>query len=60
MLIEAFDCTDPLSFLPQKGNGTLSLADILTYVELTKSRMILKSTNIKKITKIKRSTNGRH
>ena len=58
MLIEAFDCTDPLSFLLQKGNGTLSLADILTYVELTKSRMILKSTNIKKITKIKKSTNG--
>ena len=58
MLIEAFDCTGPLGFLLQKGNGTLSLADILTYVELTKSRMILKSTNIKKITKIKKSTNG--
>ena len=33
MLIEVFDCTGPLGFLLQKGNGTLCLADIPTYVE---------------------------
>ena len=33
MLIAVFDCTSPLGFLLQKGNGTLCLADVPTYVE---------------------------
>ena len=39
MLLEMLECTDPLDLLLQKGNGTLCLADILTYVELTKSKL---------------------
>ena len=40
MLLEVFECTGPLGLLLQKGNGTLCLADIPTYFELTKSRLI--------------------
>ena len=40
MLLEVFECTGPLGLLLQKGNGTLCLADIPTYVELTKSKLI--------------------
>ena len=40
MLLEVFECTDPLGLLLQKGNGTLCLADIPTYFELTESRLI--------------------
>ena len=40
MLLEVFECTGPLGLLLQKGNGTLCLADIPTYVELAKSKFI--------------------
>ena len=40
MLLEVFECTGSLGLLLQKGDGTLCLADIPTYVELTKSKLI--------------------
>ena len=40
MLLEVFECTGSLGLLLQKSNGTLCLADIPTYVELTKSKLI--------------------
>ena len=40
MLLEKFECTGLFGLLLQNGNGTLSLADILTYVERTKSKLV--------------------
>ena len=40
MLLEMFECTGPLGLLLQKGNGILCLADIPTYIELSKSKLI--------------------
>ena len=40
MLLEVFECTGLFGLLLQKGNVTLCLADIPTYVELTKSKLI--------------------
>ena len=47
MLLEVFECTGPLGLLLQKCNGTLCLADIPTYVELTKSKLISRKGDIK-------------
>ena len=45
MLLEVFECTYPLDFLLQKGNGLLCLADILTYIKLKKVKVGLGIAN---------------
>ena len=58
MLLEMFECTGTLGLLLQKGSGILCLADILTYAELTKSKLILRKEEcewltLKKFTELK-------
>ena len=47
MLLGPFECTHPLDLVPQKGNGTLGLADTPTNIEGAKSKLISKLTQEK-------------
>ena len=45
-----FECPGPLGLLLKKSSGTLCLADIPTYVELAKSKLILRNEECKWLT----------